>query len=106
MRIRDPAIVRIGESVITIPAPHTLMAVRRTTIDAGEPQSVVRGHRMDEPVPLQLASMNRMEVVAIHMIHLYRDPPGSRRGTGVGTDPVPASIAMAVSMHDGFMPSS
>ena len=33
---------------------------------------------MDEPVPLQLASMNRMEVVAIHMIHLYRDPPGSR----------------------------
>ena len=61
---------------------------------------------MDESIPLQLASVNHMEVVAIHMIHLYRDPPGSRRGTGVGTDPVPASIAMAVSMHDGFMPCS
>ena len=61
---------------------------------------------MDESIPLQLASVNHMEVVAIHMIHLYRDPPGSRRGTGVGTDPVPASIAMAVSMHGGLLPSS
>jgi hypothetical protein len=32
---------------------------------------------MDESIPLQLASVNQMEVVAIHMIHFYRHPLGS-----------------------------
>ena len=42
---------------------------------------------MDESIPLQLASVNHMEVVAIHMIHLCRHTPGSRRGTGVEKRP-------------------
>lgn len=60
---------------------------------------------MDESIPLQLASVNQMEVVAIHMIHLCRHPTAAG-GTEVVSDPVPASIVMAVSMHDGLMPSS